>query len=74
MIDQIRSHLTSQILDNSLELSVKLEETALNEAGLKCLEEFRRASNDMAVGVAMMPLWEALLSGKNTIYDLRIPY
>jgi hypothetical protein len=51
-----------------------LEEAALNEAGIKCLEEFRRASNYIAVGVAMMPLWEALLSGKNTIYDLRIPY
>jgi xylulose-5-phosphate/fructose-6-phosphate phosphoketolase len=42
--------LASQIPDNVLELSVKLEKVALSDADLKGLEEFRRASNYIAAG------------------------
>jgi xylulose-5-phosphate/fructose-6-phosphate phosphoketolase len=42
--------LASQIPDNVLELSVKLEKVALSDADLKGLEEFWRASNYIAAG------------------------
>jgi hypothetical protein len=42
--------LPSQIPDNVLELSVKLEKIAISESDLRGLEEFRRASNYIAAG------------------------
>jgi xylulose-5-phosphate/fructose-6-phosphate phosphoketolase len=42
--------LASQIPNNVLELSVKLEKVALSDADLKGLEEFHRASNYIAAG------------------------
>lgn len=42
--------LASQIPENVLELSVKLEKMKINDEDLKSLEEFRRASNYIAAG------------------------
>lgn len=42
--------LASHIPESVLELSVKLEKLEINDADLKGLEEFRRASNYIAAG------------------------
>jgi hypothetical protein len=42
--------LASQIPESVLDLSVKLEKINLNEADLRALEAFRRASNYIAAG------------------------
>jgi hypothetical protein len=42
--------LASQIPESVLDLSVKLEKISINDADLKALEEFRRASNYIAAG------------------------
>ncbi len=42
--------LASHVPDSVLSLSVELEKTPLNDADLKGLEEFRRASNYIAAG------------------------
>lgn len=46
--------LPSHIPDNVLELAVKLEKIKLNDADLKGLEEFRRASNYIAAGTSFV--------------------
>ena len=43
--------LASHIPESVLELSVQLEKIKINDADLKGLEEFRRASNYIAAGL-----------------------
>ncbi|TVY81580.1 putative phosphoketolase, partial [Lachnellula suecica] len=59
--------LTSHIPDEVLNLSVKLQKLALNDADLKGLEEFRRASNYIAA--AMIFLGDNAMLERDLTFD-----